>query len=76
MNIEIIGRGGCYYCQVACETAENHGYTYYDYTTYPHYEELKFTHQIKTFPIVLVDKEYIGGYEELVELLHGTSERT
>ena len=84
MKITIIGRPGCNFCVMAsdmCATLEDlnvlgpEEWEYMEYTKFDQekYEKLKHDHNIKTFPIILVDGSYLGGYIELRELFYGTS---
>lgn len=76
-NIEVFGRDGCSFCQAAkiFLIQEDVEYTYVDIEdmTPSEYEELmartiKGIDEKLTIPIIFVDGEYIGGYEDLVEI--------
>lgn len=72
MDIEIYTRDRCDYCTYAKEYLANKslGYTEYkldrDFTR----EEIKERFpEAKTYPIIFLDKKFIGGYNDLVELM-------
>ncbi len=72
MKVEIYSKDACSFCMAAIRLSESRGFdtTVYkldeDYTS----EELldKFP-TVKSFPVILVDDKFVGGYTEFVKSL-------
>lgn len=72
MRIEIFSKENCGYCTAAKNLLRNSGIPYTEQVLNIHFtRELileKFS-TAKTFPVIVVDNYYIGGYNELRKLL-------
>lgn len=67
-KVEIFTRPGCGYCVAAKRllVARNLSYTEYDLSVPEHQEELRKRHQQgKTVPQIFIDKQLIGGFDDL-----------
>ena len=60
--IEIYGKDNCPYCDMAKGLAERKGFEVV-------YKQLDIDYCARTFPQIIKDGEYIGGYTALEELI-------
>ena len=74
MNVAVWSKPQCPYCDMAKRLLEQKGIYYTAVTLGEEFtrEELvaKFP-TARTFPVIEIDKEYIGGYNELKQRLEG-----
>lgn len=77
MKINIVGKNNCVWCTNATNLLDAKGldYTYRTMEDMGHdfFIEWMGLHSpsAKTFPIILVDEKYIGGYTELEAIVNG-----
>lgn len=76
MNIVVYGKENCSWCKKACEWLDekNLTYSYIDVLkdiSLVELIQLKERYSMNTVPIVIIDKELVGGYAELVKIIYG-----
>lgn len=72
MIVEIYGKDGCGYCLAAANVLRQKGINFTEQKLGIHYTRemlLEKFPSAKTFPVIVVDGMYIGGYNDLVEEL-------
>jgi glutaredoxin len=72
MKIEIYSKDNCPYCDKAKNLLEMKSMEFEEYKLdkdFSREEILEWFSGVKTFPIITLDKKYIGGYNELYDLL-------
>lgn len=72
MNVIIYSKDECDYCTKAIDLLKSTDLEYEEFKLNKHFsrEELKeWFPDAKTFPVILLDKMWIGGYNELVEVV-------
>ena len=75
MKIYIVGKKNCKYCDMAQSLLKIKGmdFAYEDFENMGHDGFIRFMDEYspnaKTFPIILIDDKWIGGFSELKELL-------
>ena len=73
MNIfEVYSRDGCDYCKKAIDLLQRECLSYNEYKLDRDFtrDEIKQRFpEAKTYPIIFLDKKFIGGYNDLVELM-------
>lgn len=72
MQIEIYSKPNCGYCTAAKNLLRNSGIPYTEQVLDVHFTRELLVEKFataKTFPVIVVDNYYIGGYNELRKLL-------
>ena len=72
MNIDIYSKDNCPYCDKAKNLLQMKSIEFTEYKLdkdFSRDEILEWFPGVKTFPIITLDKKYIGGYNELYDLL-------
>ena len=70
--VEIYSKDNCPYCDKAKNLLEMKNMEYIEYKLdkdFSRDEILEWFPGVKTFPIITLDKKYIGGYNELYDLI-------
>lgn len=69
--IKVYGRDNCKFCTMAKELLEEEGleHTYAELVHYPMVREMAKERGQKTLPVIIIDNELIGGYDELKDYL-------
>ena len=70
--VEIYSKDNCPYCDKAKNLLEMKNMEYIEYKLdkdFSRDEILEWFPGVKTFPIITLDKKYIGGYNELYDLV-------
>jgi len=72
MKVEIYGKDGCSYCEqaiMACKMFRQ-GFTYLKLGDDYSLEELLAKEpKVKTYPAVFIDDKFVGGFDELLEII-------
>lgn len=66
MNVKIYSKDGCKYCELAKQFLKEKNIEFE--ALIPEGDEinsLKFKNNWKTFPFIFINKQFIGGYQEL-----------
>ena len=72
MKVAVYSKDSCPYCVKAINLLETTDLEFQEHKLdkdFSREEILEWFPGVKTFPIIVVDKKYIGGYNELYDLL-------
>ena len=77
--VTVYSKDGCQYCQLAKNILKKNKLEYLEINIKEERKEKfkdsfikSYGHEVKTFPAIVIDEEYIGGYKELADILRPT----